>query len=75
LLNEAPWHDLLQLFDYTVAIDAPIYEVKRRLLKRWLELGYSISDAMTKIEENDLLNAQLVLQNSQPANFVIHQQL
>ena len=71
LLDQAPWRDLMALFDTTVRIDVPLAEIERRLLDRWRDLPPE--EQRAKIEENDLPNARLVLEESQPAEFILVQ--
>lgn len=70
LLLDAPgWNDLAPLFDTTVFLDVPIEELRRRLGERWTDLqGEALRQ---KMEENDLPNAELVVNNSRSAEFTI----
>jgi len=53
-----------------VFLDVPLEELTRRLEARWSDLT---GDALRlKMEENDLPNAKLVVEQSRPAEFVIH---
>ncbi|MEM6384979.1 MAG: hypothetical protein AAF718_01960 [Pseudomonadota bacterium] len=65
LLDQPPWNTLE--FDTTVFLNVPMEEIERRLLKRWA----SLDDASlrTKMEENDLPNARLILERSKEAEF------
>ncbi len=70
LLLDAPrWSDLAPLFDTTVFLDVPMDELRRRLGTRWVDLQGE--ELRMKMEENDLPNAELVVQESRPAEFVI----
>ncbi len=71
LLKDAPWADLKRVFDVTVIIGAPLDELKRRLEKRWEHFGLAPDAASQKISENDLPNAELVIENSSPADYWI----
>ena len=69
LLKDAPWDGLFDLFDTTVFLDVPMDELRRRLGARWSELS---GEALwRKLEENDLPNAETVVTNSRPSEFVI----
>ena len=70
LLLEAPgWRDLAPLFDTTVYLDVPMDELRRRLGARWVD---STGEALRlQMEENDLPNAEVVVRESRPAEFVI----
>lgn len=69
LLNAAPWTILHDVFDLTVMLNVPIEITKLRLEKRWADLGFSKSEADIKIQSNDLLNAETVLNHSIPAEY------
>lgn len=64
LLDRPPWHRLARMFDLTVFLDVPRVELERRLLRRWIGLGFSKQDAEAKLSRNDLPNADMVLQHS-----------
>jgi pantothenate kinase len=63
-LHSGPWSMLRQHFDCTIFIDVPRRELQRRLMSRWLDLGFSADVARRKVEGNDLRNADLVLSQS-----------
>lgn len=69
LLDEAPWRDLVPLFDTTVFLSVQLTELERRLAERWQSL--SEADRKAKLEENDLPNARKVVSGSLPAEFQI----
>lgn len=71
LLNEEPWSDLKPIFDLSICISPQLNEIEQRLLNRWLDHGYSESEAMRKIQSNDLLNAKHILNNSSVADIII----
>ncbi|SNY92574.1 Panthothenate kinase [Cohaesibacter sp. ES.047] len=64
LLDDEPWIRLRQHFDVSVFIDVPEDILRERLMRRWLELNFSQEAARKKVEENDLLNARMVISNS-----------
>lgn len=70
LLLDAPgWVDLRPMFDTTVFLDVPMDELTRRLTTRWSDLEGE--EPRLKMEENDLPNAELVVNESRAAEFVI----
>ncbi len=71
LLERAPWDQLAPLFDKTVMMDVSEAELRRRLSKRWVDLGFDADAVRAKIEENDLPNGREVLRHSRPADFLI----
>lgn len=71
LLKEEPWSALKSMFDLSIFISPQLDEIEQRLLNRWLDQGYSQSDAYKKIQSNDLLNAEYILSNSNAADIII----
>lgn len=74
LLDKEFWRELKPLFDLTVFLAPSIRTIESRLLDRWLSYGYSSNEAQTKIEENDLLNAKTILDESFKADLHIVQE-
>ena len=72
LLDHEPWDRLKDYFDVTVKIECPREELEKRLMQRWLDLGMSEETSRSKVEGNDLLNADLIESTSLAAdiNFV-----
>lgn len=64
LLDQPPWDAVRELVDLTVLIDVPVAELERRLVRRWLDHGLSPQAARRRAEENDLINARLVVTRS-----------
>ncbi|MDQ2066147.1 nucleoside/nucleotide kinase family protein [Xinfangfangia sp. CPCC 101601] len=64
-LTSGPWAALRGLFDLTAVIDVPETELRRRLTRRWRDLGCSPADVIAHVEGNDLPNAALIRNNSQ----------
>ena len=71
LLKEAPWRRLHQFFDLTVMITCDEQTLRKRLRKRWTDLGFSQSDTIKKLENNDLPNAMRVIEGSVHAEFIL----
>jgi pantothenate kinase len=71
LLNAAPWSRLHGLYDFTVMLDVPEDELRRRLDARWRGYGLSPPEIVAKLEDNDLPNGRFVRENSRPADFVL----
>ena len=69
LLGRAPWSNLRRLFDMTVFLKVDKDELRRRLLSRWE--GMSAADLVAKIEGNDMINAETVLNESAEADFIL----
>ncbi len=71
LLDEAPWSTLADLFDLTVFIDTPRFELERRLLERWREHGKSDQQARDWVVSNDMPNVDRVLARKRKADMVV----
>ena len=71
LLLDAPgWRELQDCWDLSIFIGAEMDELRRRLLARWDALEISADVALSKVEKNDLPNAELVMTRSLPADLV-----
>jgi len=68
LLDEEPWAGLAGMFDLTVSLKVPLDELERRLIDRWLNLGYSYGRAREKALSNDIPNARRVVAGSRRAD-------
>jgi pantothenate kinase len=71
LLNDPAWAPLRRWFDVTVMLDVPRQVLIDRLAARWRGYGMDEARVRTKLEGNDLLNADLVLSTSVAAQFVV----
>ena len=71
LLKDLPWRNLRNLFDFTVYLSVPVEELERRLIKRWLDLGFDMAYATNWIASNDILNIRHVIDNSGPADHTL----
>ncbi len=69
LLNCEPWLQLPRLFDMSVFLKVPRAELHRRLLLRWQSL--SREELVAKIEGNDMINVETVLNKSGEADFTL----
>lgn len=70
LLDRPPWSDLENLFDLTVFIEVPSEELETRLVQRWLDHGLTPRQAKRRAQENDLRNADDVIDNSRDADLI-----
>lgn len=73
LLDEAPWSNLAPYFDLTVFTSPTFEELECRLIRRWLDHGYTQQQAEQKAWHNDLLNAKTVVEQSRKADLVFDQ--
>jgi pantothenate kinase len=71
LLDEEPWSRLQPLFDFTIFLDVPKFELERRLMQRWHEHGKSDEDARAWIASNDVPNIERVLARRRKADLVV----
>ena len=71
LLDEEPWSALAGLFDFTIFVDVPRFELERRLMERWRGHGKSDDDARAWIASNDLPNIERVLARRSKADLVL----
>ena len=64
LLDDERWRPVRDRLDFSVFLDVPFEELRRRLMGRWLGHGYDPEEAREKTEANDLVNARLVASTS-----------
>ena len=64
LLDDDRWRPARERLDFSVFLDVPFEELRRRLMARWLGHGYDPEEAKEKTEANDLVNARLVASTS-----------
>ena len=64
LLDDDRWRPVRDRLDFSVFLDVPFEELRRRLMARWLGHGYPPEEAKEKTEANDLVNARLVMETS-----------
>lgn len=70
LLDEEPWLPLAPLFDMSIFLKVGRGELRERLVRRWLDNGLGPEEAEKRAGENDLKNADLVLEKSRTADLV-----
>lgn len=73
LLNQPIWQDLAPFWDLSVRLQVDETTLQERLIQRWRTHGLSDANAVDRAHSNDLPNARLVQNNSQPADITIHQ--
>lgn len=69
LLDDDVWRRVRDRLDFSVFLDVPAEELRRRLMERWLGHGYPLAEAKEKTEKNDLVNARLVMVTSVDPDF------
>jgi pantothenate kinase len=71
LLDQSPWNRLAPYFDLTVFLEVDRIELENRLVQRWTSLGHNVGAAQKRALSNDIPNAELVLERSKPADYVV----
>ena len=71
LLRDAPWSELHRFWDMTISLNVPLDVLKERLVHRWLGQDFGVERAHAKAQENDLPNAELVVNGSIEADLVV----
>ena len=71
LLDQSPWDRLAPHFDVTVFLQVDRLELENRLVQRWLGFGHNVGSAQQRALSNDMPNADLVLENSRPADYTV----
>ncbi len=71
LLDQPAWRDLRRYFDVTVALQVPFDLLEQRLIQRWLDHGAEYEAARARALANDIPNAQTVVEQSFPAEFIL----
>jgi pantothenate kinase len=66
LLDDEPWCQLATLFDQTWFIQSDPAVIRRRLVQRFVRNGLSETEALERVESNDMKNAQRVDQQCRP---------
>jgi pantothenate kinase len=71
LLDQAPWKDLVEHYDFTVFLEVSDAELERRLIQRWRDHDHDQAAAEARARGNDLPNAHFVNDHRQPADVVL----
>ena len=71
MFDEAPWRDLVDLWDLTICWDVPLPELRARLIQRWLSLNHSSANALRRAEGNDIPNAKRIIDRTLPCDLVL----
>ncbi len=71
LLDQPGWRELSSIWDLSITLAVSRDVLCDRLIRRWLDHGFSEEDARKKAEGNDLKNADQIEQGSLPADIVL----
>ena len=66
-----PWDELNSIWDFSVYLDVAREELERRLVQRWLDLGFTSENAKHRADVYDLANADLVARSRMKTDLVI----
>ncbi|CAJ1902707.1 unnamed protein product [Sphenostylis stenocarpa] len=72
LLEDGVWKEISSLFDEKWFIDIDIDKAMQRVLKRHISTGKPPDIAKQRIENNDRLNAELIMKSKKNADIVIN---
>ncbi|MFT5064564.1 MAG: fructokinase [Yoonia sp.] len=61
LLEALIWRDLAAHWDSSIALKVPEPILLDRLVQRWQDHGLSLASAMRRAEENNMINARIVI--------------
>ena len=73
LLKSEPWSSLLDLFTATVFVSPSIETLRDRLQQRWIDYGHDPEAAILRATQNDLVNAELIIADSNKADLILNQ--
>ncbi|KAL2660089.1 hypothetical protein AAZV13_03G122150 [Glycine max] len=71
LLEDGQWKEISSLFDEKWYIDIDIDEAMQRVLKRHISTGKPPDIAKQRMENNDSLNAELIMKSKKNADIII----
>ncbi len=74
LLDRPEWAQSREYYDLTVFLDVPVPVLERRLIDRWIKHGLTADAAVARARGNDLVNADVVIRQSVPADIVVNSQ-
>ena len=70
LFDQPGWSDLRPLWDVSIRLDVSEAELRRRLVRRWVDHGLTQQDAEARADGNDMVNARLLVENALPADLI-----
>ncbi|WP_120495501.1 AAA family ATPase [Kiloniella sp. EL199] len=70
-LKDDPWHKVSNFVSLSVFLKVPMETLEKRLVKRWLDHGFTKDAATKRAVSNDIPNANFVNNNSLPADIVL----
>ena len=73
LLDQVAWRAMAIYFDMTLSLEVARGELEKRLIARWIDYGFSKADATFRALRNDMVNVDLVQNQSRKADIVVRQ--
>jgi len=71
LLKQDPWCHLAELFSATIFISPKRDVLEQRLQQRWEQHGLDRAAATQRIDQNDLVNADMIIHHSKDADLLL----
>lgn len=71
LFDQPLWRSLAAIWDSSIRLDVPKDILEQRLVARWVAHGLDVQVALVLAQENDLPNAQMVLEHMLPATLTL----
>lgn len=68
LLKDPLWEELKPIFDFTIFLSPGADTIRERIMLRWQNLDYSADEARSKLDLNDMPNAERVIGGSAKAD-------
>lgn len=75
LFDEAPWRDLVPLWDLSVWIDTPESVLLDRSINRWLHHDHTPQEARLRAQGNDMANARRIIAARLPGDIIAGDQV
>lgn len=72
LLKQEPWKELKEFSDYSVMIDTDLKFIEDRLVSRKQRGGSTLEESELHYQQIDKVNAELVLQKSEPGDLTLY---
>ncbi len=74
LLKLPPWSEGNLMWALSIFIHVPRSILKKRLIERWQKHGHSPEEAENRVVQNDMRNANLIVENRFPADLIVNEE-
>ena len=71
LFDEEGWAELAYKWDSAIWLDVSLDVIEDRLIKRWIDQGFTKNKALERFKFNDLKNAKRILNNTLPCRWIL----